>query len=320
MRVVRAAAVLLVAMGVSAGSTAFASGAGGLCSGNCVTTYVQRGAGRPFAITQGPRHSEWFGQSRSVGRINRSGKVFRYRVAGALGTDISWITVAPDKSIWFVFRGTNGIGRMNKNGVVRRYTIPDGSDPQGIAMGPNGDVYFTEGGISSIGRLNPRTGAVHSYLTPGGGFPLDLAFAPDGKSLWYTEEFNDRVGHMTLDGTFTEYDLAAGVTPLRIVAGPDGAMWFTELRGGLVRVTQDGQMTTYPVGDFPIGITVGRDGMLYVALWAGSLVQVNLQGQVTDQWSLPGQAFQAGRGAGTDIWVTDYYGRHVYRVTPYAQG
>jgi virginiamycin B lyase len=325
MRWLRVPAVLLAVAGTTVTGIAFAgatfAGTGQkLCSVDCVTTFVQRGAGRPFAITQGPRHSEWFGQSRSIGRIGPGGKVSRYRVAGTQGTDISWITVAPDKSIWFVERVTSGIGRMNKNGTVRQYAIPDGSGPQGIVMGPDGFVYFTEPGLSSIGRLNPRSGAVRSFKTPGGGDPLDLAFAPDGKSLWYTEENANRVGHMTLDGSFTEYDLAAGATPLRIVAGPDGAMWFTELHAGVVRITQGGEMTTYPVGDFPIGITVGRDGMLYVALYAGQLVQVNLQGQVTAEWSLPAQAFQAGRGKGTDIWVTDYYGRHVYRVTPYAQG
>jgi hypothetical protein len=59
--------------------------------------------------------------------------------------------------------------------------------------------------------------------------------------------------------------------------------------------------------------------MLYVALFGGQLVRVNTQGEVTGSWDLPGSAFQVGRGSGREIWVTDYYGRHVYRVTPYAK-
>jgi virginiamycin B lyase len=185
---------------------------------------------------------------------------------------------------------------------------------------PGGDVYFTEPGRNAIGRLDPATGAETEFDAPTSpGDPLDIVLGPDG-ALWFTDENNSRVSRMTLEGVFTEYDLAPGSVPLRIVAGPDGALWFTELRvGSVARITTDGVLTQYAIGSSPVGITAGRDGMLYVALFGGQLVRVNTQGEVTGSWDLPGSAFQVGRGSGREIWVTDYYGRHVYRVTPYAK-
>jgi len=102
------------------------------------------------------------------------------------------------------------------------------------------------------------------------------------------------------------------------VAGPDGALWFTELFGNKIgRITTAGDLTEYPLPGGPVGITVGKDGQLYVALFsAPGLDRVSLAGQVTGHWALPG-ALQVATGTGLAIWVADNFGGKVYRVTPY---
>lgn len=146
---------------------------------------------------------------------------------------------------------------------------------------------------------------------------------PD-RALWFTERSADKIGRMTLDGTFTEYPLTPGAFPNRIVVGPDGAIWFTELFAGkLARITTSGVMTEYPIDGGPVGITVGMDGQLYVDLYlSGGVDRVNLQGSVTWHWDLPGAVgpLQITPGFGLDIWVTDSFGGQLYRVTPYDVG
>jgi len=321
MRWVRVPAVLLVTAALwAAGTAAFATGGRTPCSAGCVTEYTPGGTGRPFGIAKGPLGSEWFAQSRSIRRIDASGTMTRYHVPGTKGNDITWLAAGPNGSLWFTRRYTDRIGRITRTGAITEFAVPAGSGAMGVVVAPDGFVYYTELGRHAIGRLDPATGATTEYAVPSGGASVGLSLGPDG-SLWFTEEFDDRVGRMTTDGVFTEYSLAAGSRPVRVTAGPDGAVWFTELSGKVGRITSDGTLTEYPLGGGPVGIAVGQDGRLYVALaFDKELVQMNSHGAVTGTWSLPeaGSGFQVARGAGRDVWVTDYYGRHVYRVTPWS--
>ena len=320
MRWLRVPAILLAAASLSTGTAAFAARGATPCTSGCVTEYTPTGTGRPFGITRGPLGSEWFAQSRSIRRVDASGLITRYHVPGTKGNDITWLTAAPDGTMWFTRRYTDRIGRITGRAAIQEYPIPTGAGAMGVVVAPDGYVYFTEPARHALGRLDPATGSTTEYAVPSGGAPVGLALGPDG-SLWFTEEFDDRVGHMTTDGGVTEYALAPGARPVRITAGPDGAMWFTELSGEVGRITPDGGVTEYPLGGGPVGIAVGKDGRLYVALaFDKELVQMNVQGDVTATWSLPeaGSGFQVARGAAREIWVTDYYGRHVYRVTPWS--
>src|SRR2546426_62189 len=63
--------------------------------------------------------------------------------------------------------------------------------------------------------------------TPSSG-PLGIAAGPDGV-VWFTEHDANKIGRVTIDGTFTEFPVPTeGSGPYGIAAGPDGAMWFTE--------------------------------------------------------------------------------------------
>ena len=123
---------------------------------------------------------------------------------------------------------------------------------------------------------------------------------------------------MTANGTFREWSLDEGAFPNRIVAGPDGAIWFTELRGGKIgRISMAGDLTEYPIDGGPVGITVGHDGQLYVALdFARQVARVNLHGAVTGTWDLPGALapLQIAAGRGLDLWVTDNTADMVFRL------
>jgi virginiamycin B lyase len=61
---------------------------------------------------------------------------------------------------------------------------------------------------------------------------------------------------------------------MHIVAGPDGALWFTEVGGNaLGRITTSGVLTEFPFGGFntsPDGITVGADDRVWFTQWTAN--------------------------------------------------
>jgi virginiamycin B lyase len=51
--------------------------------------------------------------------------------------------------------------------------------------------------------------------------------------LWFTEWNGNKIGRVTVDGTFSEYALPTpGARPQGIAEGRDGALWFTEAGAG----------------------------------------------------------------------------------------
>ena len=81
--------------------------------------------------------------------------------------------------------------------------------------------------------------------------------ASDGK-LWFTEPGVYKIGSISIDGVVTEYSATPAVVPQQIVAGPDGALWFTDASGGIGRITTQGVVTEYLLGNrnsLPFGIT-----------------------------------------------------------------
>src|ERR1035438_5806098 len=70
--------------------------------------------------------------------------------------------------------------------------------------------------------------------------------------------------------TVTEYSngMTPGSGPSGIAAGPDGALWFTEIYGNRIgRITTTGVITEYSAGltpgSSPAGIAAGPDGALW---------------------------------------------------------
>ena len=121
------------------------------------------------------------------------------------------------------------------NQPVTEFSIPaSNSGPFPISLGPDGNVWFTEVGITGNGS---------------------------------------GIGRITPGGTITEFTGAGspGITPGLgspggITAGPDGALWFTEIAGDKIgRMTTDAVVTN----EIPIvadaathEITTGPDSAL----------------------------------------------------------
>jgi streptogramin lyase len=138
--------------------------------------------------------------------------------------------------------------------------------------------------------------------------PESITAGPDG-NLWFTEVFGNRIGRMTPAGELTEFSILAGTYPRGITTGPDGALWFT-LSAAVGRVTTDGQMSVYQVGNdpsLPLGdIAVGPDGNLWFTGSEG-IRHISPKGGSVTNVPLPSGARPYGLEKGPDgnVWFTD---------------
>ena len=85
----------------------------------------------------------------------------------------------------------------------------------------------------------------------------------------------NKIGRITTAGVIAEYTIpTASSGPEIITAGPDGALWFTELTGNKIgRITTAGGITENAVPTAnagPLGIAAGPDHALWFAEGAGS--------------------------------------------------
>jgi len=177
-----------------------------------------------------------------------------------------------DGYAWMTEPGANRIARVDAFGLATEFSLPGGSNPQGITAGPDGNVWFTEpGGSGAIGKITP-TGTITQYTSglTANSQPTGITAGPDG-NLWFTELANPgRIGRITPSGVITEY--SAGLTtnsqPTGITAGPDGNVWFTEAAnpGAIGWITPQGvisQLATPTANSQPDSITTAANGAIW---------------------------------------------------------
>ncbi len=203
--------------------------------------------------------------------------------------------------------------------TVAEFTVPtSGSQPWGIAAGPDGALWFTES--SKIGRMT-TAGVFTEYALPvAGTYPNAIVAGPDG-NLWFADGDANKIGKITTSGTITEYAIpTSGSWPVGIVAGADGALWFTEGNGNKIgRITTTGTITEYAISGSNPGpwlIVAGPDG----ALWFTENTQIGriTTAGVITQYTVPTSgAYPWGIAAGPDgaLWFTEEYGNRIGRIT-----
>jgi uncharacterized repeat protein (TIGR01451 family) len=91
-----------------------------------------------------------------------------------------------------------GIARAAPTGTVTEFPLlTTGSEPFGIAAGPDGNLWFTESIANQIGRITPQ-GTVTEFPVPtASSGPSGIAAGPDG-NLWFTEQFANQIGRVEL--------------------------------------------------------------------------------------------------------------------------
>ncbi len=207
-------------------------------------------------------------------------------------------------------------------GHIIEYSLPAGSEPNGIAKGPDGNVWFTDRRSSKIGKITP-SGSITEYSLPKEGNPREIAAGSDG-NLWFTIANPYRIGKITTSGTITEYLLSGANGLWGIVSGPDGDLWFAEGEH-IGKITTSGTITEYalPSERSAGGITKGPDGNLWFTesknksgtanSWIG---KITTSGAITE-YVLPEGSEPGGITAGPDgnLWFTETGSDKVGKIT-----
>jgi virginiamycin B lyase len=181
------------------------------------------------------------------------------------------------------------------------------------------------------------------------GTPLAITAGPDG-ALWFTDqEYSTgstvngigKIGRITTGGSISLYTIPLTYLssyPNDIIAGPDGALWFTESEGSntgagkIGRITTGGSISLYAIPyvdvhtqNHPNRITAGPDGALWFTESAGTINGDGMISRITTtgnftQYPLPTSDTPNGIIAGSDgaLWFTDLVansGGEIGRIT-----
>lgn len=107
--------------------------------------------------------------------------------------------------------------------------LPRGSRPRRVVPGPGLGFTFLQSQPGAIGLVGLRDDACELFRLPAAGVarePWAVAKGPDG-NLWFTDRGAGRIGRLSPERTWEEFQLPPGLRPLELVAGHDGRMYFT---------------------------------------------------------------------------------------------
>lgn len=203
----------------------------------------------PSGIVLGADGNLWFDNNSAtaaVGRITPQGAITEFGPGPASGDSL--LVLGPDGNIWFVADSfkTSAIARVTPSGAISGFDA--GLSPGTLLLGPltaglDGNVWFAaRGREAAIGRIT-SSGEIAEFdrcLHQGPQYtgPNSIAAGPDG-NVWFTSATTrslpsigtpPAIGRITPQGEITEFraGMAYASGPSGIVAGPDGALWFTD--------------------------------------------------------------------------------------------
>ena len=189
-------------------------------------------------------------------------------------------------------------------GGVPPYTIfvSGGVLPPGIATSAGGSFGGTPtspGTFSFTGEVEDSTGTAAGTAT----ITCSIAIGEPQKAG----------SHNNVTG----YSFPAPVNnAIAIAAGPDGALWFTELRTNAIgRITTAGVITQYklPFATGPEDITAGPDGALWFTEAKSAIGRITTAGSITE-YPTSGPAYAITVGPDGAFWFT-YGGSIIGRMT-----
>jgi len=150
--------------------------------------------------------------------------------------------------------------------------------PTAVTVGPDGAVWFTIDFSDAIGVL--RDGRIERIPKGRENFePLGLA-ADGAGGAWYTDGPSRLISRVSRDGVVASFALSTPVAKLaRLVAAPDGAVWFAEESAYSITRLKDGAFTRHAVstpGVAPFGVAVDATGTVWATLpRANRLVRIS---------------------------------------------
>jgi sugar lactone lactonase YvrE len=195
-------------------------------------------------------------------------------------TDVGTIPVVAVYELLVTNLGGNSVRRYDgtTGAFINLFGSGGLSDPEGLAIGPDGNVYVSSFNTNEILRYNGTTGAFMGVFVSAGlgglGGPEDLVFGPDGNVYVVSYGTHSVLRYNGTTGAFMDTFASGGglQLPFGLAFGPDGHLYVagTQSRNILRYNGTTGAFT----GEFvppgsgglaePIDVAFGPDGHLYV--------------------------------------------------------
>lgn len=230
-----------------------------------------------------------------------------------------------DNKLWFSNIDRHEIARFDiRRRQLRTFRLHPTSQVLVMSNGPDGNVWYSDNvhNVGVIARITPA-GKITEFVMPKGRGAAGLGPGPD-HHLWITEGVNDRIARFDLHTqTFTEFKLPHPASGLcKVAAGPDGAVWFTELGAGRIgRITMAGEITEFEVptkNAQPFMIVLGPDKALWFTEYnMGKIGRITTNGEITEfptagGWTAP---MHIVVGPDKNLWFTEAGGNALGRIT-----
>lgn len=161
-------------------------------------------------------------------------------------------------NIWFSDPTHNAIGELIPGTPNQWSETPiAGALPIDLTFDKNGNLWYADFATASIGEFNIATKKATETHTPSPNTsPYGITTAPDGVTIWFTENSLSSVGSFTAPASgalttaaITEHSFTgvAGTTPHLITTDATGTPWFSTGFGGQVGEVTGGAVKTFCV-------------------------------------------------------------------------
>lgn len=171
------------------------------------------------------------------------------------------------------------LGRVDGRGKFSMKDVPDAYMPGLIARAPDGTLYLSDGQQPVFWKV-AKDGTVEQIKSPRA--TQGIAFGSDG-NLWCTHQKSKMIGKYATDGTEQAlYDVKA--QPLWIVAGRDGALWFSapgERSIGRINVKGESKLFPLPPTFGAPGHIVAGDNAVWFAMGGDVLGRATVSGEIS---------------------------------------
>jgi hypothetical protein len=279
----------------------------------------------PRYIKAGPDGNIWYADGGSEGQIVRMNT--RGEVSGTFGTagkgpvDLAF---APNGTL--LWAGDHSIGELPPTLIAEEELAEGGyaSFVSGAGEWRWSDKFSTHGET-----FPDQCSALASLSLKGGreciGYPAATGritgLALDGAGHWWGAFYEaNTLRELTAPEQVLELPENSG--PVRLVLGPDRALWVTMYKASAVdRIATDGSRRRFalPAGAGPNDIAVGPEGALWVTEFtAGKIARLTTAGSLTEYTIPTAGATPIGIAAGPDgaLWFTEANEDKIGRLVP----
>lgn len=250
-----------------------------------------------------------------LGRVTTRGR-FRITPAGPEHQP-GFATHTPDGALWFTDAARATFWRIGKDGRITK--VPASTSTQHIVYAA-GDLWCShaysgwisrhgldgssKGGFSVPDELPPPMTSLPP--PPPGTRVASLAVGADG-AIWFPEPYRKRIGRLTTSGEMTFYRVPHEVTAYSvIIAGPDGALWYTTGEKVLGRITLSGEISSVPIGFTAQRLAADSRGRLWYTLASNSAGVIERDG-TRREFEVPKVRSIRSMAEGPDgaMWIAD---------------